>query len=130
MTTRCIAAAALILIDLAIGCGGDDEKPSSTAPTGMSAAQLCQTKCDMMGAPACPNMPTNWAIDCITMCNAKYSNFPNCEAQLKALDSCSITKVTYSCVGDAGLSLPTPTGACANEGAACLSCTQSAIDCF
>jgi len=43
--------------------------------------------------------------------------------------ACVAEKVTYSCDAN-GTLIATPSGACANEDAACLSCTNDVFGCF
>jgi hypothetical protein len=111
MIVRSISrVAAAFVVVLAVGCG-DDEKSSNAGPAGTPDA-LCQTKCQMMSAPACPKAPANWATDCVVLCKSKYTAYPACEAQQKAIDFCAITKESYSC-STSGTIETTPIGGCA-----------------
>jgi hypothetical protein len=126
---------ATVFVALSLGCGGgsdDKQTPQSPPPPPTVTStpdQLCQTLCQMMTAPACPKSPPDYATSCLSLCKAKYTQFPNCEAQLKAIDFCATTKESYSCSANGNIQV-TPVGGCANEGAACMGCTQSMVGCF
>jgi hypothetical protein len=49
-------------------------------------------------------------------------------AALRALDVCEIERVHYGC--EDGIVHGTPSGACANEGASCISCTGDFMGCL
>jgi hypothetical protein len=133
MTIRTTGFVVAVLFTVGpVGCGGGDSSDdNANQPTTSTATpdELCQTKCQMMLAPACPNMPPDYAANCPALCKAKYTNYANCEAQLKVIDTCATTKMTYGCNASGTIQL-TPSGGCATESLGCLNCTQSLEDCF
>jgi hypothetical protein len=108
-----------------VGCGGgddDDDKGARGSPSaGLPLDELCASRCQLQVDAGCASIPPNYLESCTAICLAKYSSFPNCEMTLRELDACGIDRVTYGCTNN--VISATPTGACADEGAACARCT-------
>jgi hypothetical protein len=120
------AVVASLLLASAFGChkNGHDPKYDTATPE-----ELCQVKCQLEAAPACPRMPADFEAFCETLCLAGYSDFPECTDILRRVHICAIEEVHYGC-DSSGILLGTPQGACAVPGADCLTCTQSLFDCM
>lgn len=117
--------ASLIFSLSAAGCG---EPSHSEDLSQLTPADLCAKKCGLEVAPNCEKTPPDYESSCALLCRAKYDKFPNCVAAARSLDGCAIQRVSYGCEGG-NLSIR-PIGACAFEGAQCVSCTGSAFECL
>lgn len=98
-----ILAAALVAVALA-GCGSDNDETS-----------LCEQICERSAAAACPN---DDPATCVSECNALYSFFPQCKAQLEAYGACAVT-ASFACDGDG---MAATTADCSTQEAALLAC--------
>jgi len=114
------------LIALGCGDGSDEDEPNLSART---PAELCSDKCALPVAAGCSNVQPDFGASCNLICASKYDNFPSCDAQLRALDHCASARVTYGCTAS-GVITASPMGACAAEGARCVSCTGDFLNCL
>jgi len=109
----------------AVGCGDSDKHEDLS---GATPAELCQRRCALEVAANCAKTPSDFASSCALLCQAKYDKFPNCSAAARALDVCTIQRVSYGCESD--VIAARPVGACALEGLSCGSCTGDLLECL
>jgi len=119
MTMRMFGSLVLLA---AIGCG-------SSGPKRQPGDATCEAMCDRQGAAGCPTANAEYVALCKQLCAATRAAYPQCVAQMDAIYACVAEKVTYSCDAN-GTLIATPSGACANEDAACLTCTNDILGCF
>ncbi len=121
-----VCGSAVVCFVLACGNGAEDGGGDATA---LSPEEGCRTKCALQVAAGCARTPADHASSCQLICMAKYMNFPTCTDALRPLDACAIERVEYGCT-ESGVVTASPTGACANEGARCASCTGDVFACL
>lgn len=122
----CLCCALLV----ALGCSNGDDATSSGSPSsaGMTPAELCTERCQLQVDAKCASTPPNYLSSCTSICLAKYTKYPSCDAVLRALDACAIDRVSYACTQ--GIALPMPAGACATEAGPCAGCTNDPLGCL
>jgi hypothetical protein len=115
-----------LLLTSAFACGGNshDSKYDTATPQ-----ELCQARCQLEAAPACPRLGADFEAGCEVLCLADYTDYPECTDSIRAFHICEIERLHYGCDSSGSLQI-TPQGACADPGAACLRCTQSLYGCM
>jgi hypothetical protein len=107
----------------AIGCGDD------SGDSELDTAAFCAAECEQRVVTNCMATPMSYTQQsCEQMCQARYPNHPQCEAQLKAVDRCLAEQVTYICNASGAIEA-TPAEACAAEIEPCVLCTSEVRAC-
>lgn len=123
MRAKILLAGALSCWWGATGCGDDSDDGQ------MDADAFCASECEQRVGTNCLATPMEYTQpECESICRARYTNYSQCEAQLKVVDQCLAEQVSYVC-GATGAIEATPPEACANEVRACLSCTNDLSGC-
>ena len=123
MRATCLLASAATCWWGATGCGDD------SGDSEMDTAAFCAAECEQRVGTNCLATPMEYTQpSCEVMCRSRYSDYPQCEAELNAVDQCLAEQVTYVC-GVTGAIEATPEAACANEVQLCLACTNELSGC-
>lgn len=117
----------LLSVFVAAGCGDSDKSGTGESLSHLTPEELCERRCAAEVAANCAKTPADFGTSCVELCLGKY-DFPNCQGVARALDSCTILFVSWSCESD--VISPGPQGACATEGLSCGSCTGNLLSCF
>jgi hypothetical protein len=91
--------------------------------------EFCQTECQRKMDAGCTNNPPTYESECYDMCIERYSEYSECTNELKALDYCMQTTISYTCSENNFVQI-TPTGTCQNQSIECMNCTEDLIYCF
>lgn len=116
-----------VLLTIACG-GGDDGSNAASGASAMTPEELCAERCRLEVEANCAKTPPNYLSSCTAICLSKYAKYPSCEPALRPYDVCTVERVSYGCESD--VVSPTPSGACAAEGAGCLACTGDLFGCL
>jgi hypothetical protein len=131
ITRKLFCALLLSSFIIMISCDDDnndvDDSESNVAT--LVPEEFCQSECQRKMDAGCTNMPPTYENDCYGICIDRYSYHSECTNELKALDYCVQTTVSYTC-GENNVIQITPTGTCQNEGIDCMNCTEDLIYCF
>jgi len=119
----CLLAGAVSCLWGAIGCGDDSDDGELDTP------EFCAAECRERISTNCMATPMEYTQpECEMACLARHTDYPQCEAQLKAVDRCLAKEVTYVCNASGAIEA-TPAGACSDEIGLCMSCTNQLSAC-